>query len=175
MRPMYTQQIFSWVVVIFQLALVGMMQRLTNTTGKMDIRRRHQYFVACLFHSHDALQRVLRPLGMLVAMYQTHDLILVGGEKRPLQSNKTCRIMILYAVTGWTDYVVRISWHITPAPAPPMEYCFAMRADSRFRQLASGFIGIMYLFLENAVMAPDFAETGGYAFPVHDDSPFVIG
>src|SRR3989338_4945450 len=80
-RPVHAQQILFGVVVIVQLALIGMMQRLADAAGQMNIRRGHQRRAIFLFHRHDAFERMFRPFVFFMVVHEMHDFVAMGRSE----------------------------------------------------------------------------------------------
>src|SRR4030067_2659924 len=154
--PAHAQQILLRVIVVFQLALVGMMQRLAEAANQMDVGSGHQSRAVFFLHRHDAFERVFLPFMTLMVVHQAHDFVAMGAEELALHRQKSSRVMVMDAMAGGAYRPVRVCRRFQPLPASLMKYRAALRADGRLQQLAPGFVGIMHLFLENPIVPGNF-------------------
>ena len=72
-------------------------------------------------------------------------------------------------LAGRADHVMRTRRRISPLPAAAMEEYAAVRADAGLGWLAPTLVGVVYLFLEQAVVALDLVESCEAA--AHGKSP----
>ena len=70
----------------FQITFIGMVQRFTDITSKMNISRCYQCRTIFFFDCHDAVKRVLGTLACFHVMHEMHDIVAMSDKKHPLQS-----------------------------------------------------------------------------------------
>ena len=87
-RPAHPQQILLGVVVIFQFALIGVMQCFAYAASQMNIGGRHQRCAIRVFHCHDAFERVFLVFPIFMVMHEMHNFIAVGLKNSPFKLRK---------------------------------------------------------------------------------------
>ena len=139
----------------------------------MDISGCHQNGIFVFLDIHDPLERMCQAGALLFMADQTQNLWPMELEKWSAQVKETCREVIVDSMAGRADLGVSTVGYFLPSPAAILKNRFALRADGRGRQFALGLVGVVHIFLKQAVMA-DRVKSLGQAGAFQGDLPFSI-
>lgn len=104
---MHAQQVLSLVVVEFEFALMGMVQRLPQVAREMNVGGGHQHAIRRILDSDDAGERVLAFFLLLVVAQQFDEFIAMGGKVRASDLDEAGGEMILDTQSGRTGRFLR--------------------------------------------------------------------
>ena len=136
-------------VVIFEIALVMMVQGRAEKMRQPDVGRFNQHGDVVALLLHQPHQRVFLALAFRLFMKHVDDFIAMIVKKRTCQYDVARRIVILHTLAGWTYCLIRADGNGPPAPATFHENRRALRADRGFEQLGRRFhIGALGALLE---------------------------
>lgn len=131
--PTYAQQILGFVVVEFQVAVIGIVQGIANVASKMDIRCRDEnsgiLASILVLDCHDSRQGMLGPFLLGVMLNEVDYFVPVRSKEFSADKYKTGREIIVHTQTGRTRLYSRSFRPYAPLPAPTMENCPALRAS----------------------------------------------
>ena len=118
---MDAQQVLFRVIVKLQLALICIMYRFAEPPRKMDIRCSNQVSAIFFFDCHDSLEWMLGAFPLLDVLRQVQYFLAVSEKKFALQSEKTSRVLVVYAMTRRANFLVGSAWSLCPSPSVLLE------------------------------------------------------
>src|SRR5687768_2214884 len=104
---------------------------------------------------------MLRPLAFFHVIDKTDDFFPMGEKKLALQRDETSGKFVLYALTGWTAFLVGASRSLQPLPPPLVENRSALWAHAGFGQFLPCPVSVVSAFFIKDIVAGNVLETRG--------------
>jgi hypothetical protein len=144
-------------VVVVELTGIRTVYGFADPAGEVYIGGGNQQAIVLGVDPHDALEGVFLLAPSFLIPGQIEDIVMMLGEEPPSKRHETSGIVILDSETGRARVPVRLFWRVPPLPPPGLVNGSATRADRGLTQLRLASIGVVTIFLNEAV-SPDAAR-----------------
>lgn len=150
-RPADAQNVFTIRVVVVQLALIGVVDRIADRAGQAGLAGGHLHLFSGLADLHDPFERVLPGLVILRTADQIEDLLAMHQMEVAGQRQDTGGHPVRSALARRADHVLCVRRRKTPLPAAAVEDGVAGRAGARLARFAASLVGVVSALLDQAI------------------------